>query len=93
MTRRSTNTTARLDELFLEQAINGLDETQIDELDSLLGTGAPDNNPYMETAALVQLGLASMDTANSSNRMPANLRQKLLRNAPGGGQSADPADK
>ncbi len=93
MNRRPASIAARIDELLLDQAINGLDKKQNEELDNLLDTGALDDNPFMETAALVQLGLASMDKANSTDRMPANLRQRLLRDAPGARHPVNPSDK
>lgn len=74
-------TEQRLDELLIDQAIGGLDASQQEELRALLAgeTGEP-RNPYMETAALVQLGMASMDRSGAraaGGGMPAELRRKL----------------
>jgi len=79
MSKQGSDTRTRLDELLLEQAIHGLSDRQQVELDAL-ADAADWENPYMETAALVQLGLAVMEhSARGASTMPAELRNKLQR--------------
>lgn len=84
MSSQHRNLPPRLEELLLDQAICGLDGAENRELESLRADAGVTGNPFMETAALVQLGLASM-AANRSRPgpMPESLRRKLLAGAPG----------
>ena len=79
MTRHDSDTRARIEELLIEQAIHGLNDRQQEELDAL-NDATDRENPYMETAALVQLGLAVMEqSTQGASAMPADLRNKLQR--------------
>lgn len=72
----------RIDELLIDQAVFGLDATEAAELEALLdSTADAGNNPYMETAALIQLGMAALD-ADQRSGMPADLRNRLAAGAP-----------
>ena len=71
----------RLEELFIDEAVFGLDAEAEAELAALLGDDAEaTENPFFETTALVQLGLAAMDSQQGSG-MPAELRRKLAADA------------
>jgi len=71
----------RIEELLIDQAVFGLDAEAEAELKALLReTGDEDKNPFLETAALVQLGLAAMDSQPDA-AMPAELRRKLATDA------------
>ncbi len=79
MSKQRKSDRARLEELLIEQAINGLSDAQQAELDYLDGS-THHENPYMETAALIQLGLAVMDqSAHGASAMPSALRSRLQR--------------
>jgi hypothetical protein len=81
MSKQRSDTHLRIEELLIEQAINGLSDLQQAELDALDST-ANRENPYMETAALIQLGLAAIDqSARGTSAMPANLRNRLQQAA------------
>jgi len=71
----------RIEELLVEQAVFGLSPAQEAELAALQSNADADANPYMETAALVQLGFAAMDKAASGDGMPAELRAKIAAGA------------
>jgi len=84
MSASDLKTEQRIDELLIDQAIGGLDAEQQNELRTLLaGEPEPDRNPYMETAALVQLGIASMEQAGGrrAQGMPQRLRSRLRESA------------
>ena len=72
----------RIEELLIDQAIFGLDTEAEAELNALLGETGGDaaENPFMETAALVQLGMAALDP-QPDRAMPADLRRKLAADA------------
>ncbi len=82
MTECSANSSARLDELLLDEATGELYNAHSAELDNLRSEDGTMKNPFMETAALVQLGLASMDKGSPRSTMPESLRRRLLRDAP-----------
>lgn len=72
----------RTEELLIDQAVFGLDASEETELTALLGDNATAaDNPFMETVALIQLGMAAMDQ-RGTGRMPAELRRKISTNAP-----------
>lgn len=73
----SRNADSRLQELLIDEAVFGLDADTETELAALLGDNpAAMENPFHETAALVQLGMAATDS-QPARAMPAELRRKL----------------
>lgn len=78
------NLNPRLEELLIEQAVFGLTSRQQTELEQLQSPGTAQSNPFEETVALVQLGLAAMDQQQGrSEPMPEGLRRKLQKAAKG----------
>jgi len=80
----------RIQSLRVDQATVGLDAKQRSELDTLMG---PDHDieqdAFMRTAALVQLGIHSISTrGQGAERMPAELRRRLMGKAMQGGAEA-----
>jgi len=71
----------RIEELLIEQAVFGLSPEQEAELLALQRDADAEANPYMQTAALVQLGFAALDKAASGDGMPAELRAKIAAGA------------
>ncbi|MGI9291567.1 MAG: anti-sigma factor domain-containing protein [Gammaproteobacteria bacterium] len=71
-----------LEELLIDQALFGLDESENAELHDLLGKD-PDELEvsFMRTAALAQLGLLSSE--QKIDKMPGSLRDNILSAAPG----------
>ncbi len=83
MSPRNVSRGQRIEELLIEQAVFGLDQAAQAELDALRGDAGGDTsgrgeNPWFETAALVQLGLAAMDRLHSGDSgMPGHLRERI----------------
>jgi len=81
MTTRRQKLDQRTEELLVDQATVGLDESQTQELLELLNS---DNellhNEFMETAALVQLGMLAAE-GHDQQKMPDSLRRKILMDA------------
>jgi len=84
MTTENKKTHSKIDDMLIDQAVFGLTAHEEAELNRLMQQRPVDDteNPFMETAAIVQLALAAMDPENAmSERMPENLRTRLLSSA------------
>ncbi|NND53909.1 MAG: hypothetical protein HKN56_02935 [Gammaproteobacteria bacterium] len=81
----------RLEELLIDQAVFGLDAGEEAELAQLLQEHPEAaENPFLETTALVQLGLAATDPQGAV-AMPADLRRKLAATAPHDNSNSNPS--
>lgn len=92
------NRNERLEHLLIDQATVGLDRHQERELAELMAGdsagGTEHENAYMETAALVQLGMLQLDAAAPVpvDVMSPELRARILATAPQTVQPAPVAD-
>jgi len=67
----------RTAELLVDQATEGLNDVQQQELDALLGADLETlQEEFLQTAALVQLGMHARQS-RAQNSMPDRLRQKI----------------
>jgi anti-sigma-K factor RskA len=87
MSKRNADVGSRAEELLLDQAISGLSEAEQNELNSLLEQALNDKDAadlqdeFMQTAALIQLGMASIES-QKQEKLPAHVRERILASAP-----------
>ena len=91
MTDRNLHKSERLEELLVDQATEGLTDIQQRELDGLLDKEFETlQNEFMQTAALVQLGMLARESG-SQESMPTELRDKIAAQSVAGKMPAKDA--